>query len=743
MSGTGSAVDAFGAYTEEAAYYDLPCDDLDSILSTFARGLLGAAGRMLAVLGYRDARAVGDDPVDRAAPGVRETVLFRLPESCDMRDMAFRAGIARGFHDLADDLACGRAPVPRCAAEQWALEQMLTLASRVCAATDDELASLGVALPQGGHNDPYRPPYWEEAWQFLVEGAKYSIPEARAGVPDADGEDEALEDEVAEPAGGWDGPDYWFSPYGFLTPRDPDRGHPAWAQAHLEGAALIPDGPLGAARIAEILRLGSKNTAWAAYDGSAGYEDLAEVLTPLGAQLLMAAASNVAERGYHDLLHYGDRVFERPADEDEWYDDDSFLMELPALCDGQNAAWRLAMVRAVDDLADDLRAGRAPLPRCTAEELAFHLVRRKAEVLLDYLQDEDFARDYGLPTADAFTARHRPFDLFREVFLQDEDVLFHYDDDLAHIAADPDHPASRQLGTGDLRPNAWFVTFGNLRPRDPARGYNPHILTHLATADPEAFFASTPALTATAAEPAAEHPDPRDEFETFIGYAQRRFFDEATGIAMTVSAERLLTLLTEQPAEAVRTVWPRHDRAEASGAGRLLFDRDLCLEGLHHVWRLRADQGERHARTWALKLLDDCAARILQELARPVPAYLAHREERPALDPEVAGRLAARLNALARPDTARGTLRHQLTAHRMTASDLAAGAILPETLVTGWLDGTSAVSPAHLVRCAPVLQMPEDALLACLGGGRKRAYWPLPVPAQAHLAADTPDPDAA
>ncbi|MFF4041208.1 hypothetical protein [Streptomyces sp. NPDC001816] len=158
MSNTGSAVDAFGAYTEEAAYYDLPCDDLDSILPAFARGLLGAAGGMLAVLGYRDARTFGDGPVDRAAPGVRETVLFRLPESCDMRDAAFRAGVARAFYDLADDLACGRAPVPRCAAEQWALEQMLTLASRVCAATDAELASLGVPVPQGGRDDPYRPP---------------------------------------------------------------------------------------------------------------------------------------------------------------------------------------------------------------------------------------------------------------------------------------------------------------------------------------------------------------------------------------------------------------------------------------------------------------------------------------------------------------------------------------------------------------------------------------------------------
>ncbi|MGW2939253.1 hypothetical protein ACWDA7_47830 [Streptomyces sp. NPDC001156] len=134
-----------------------------------------------------------------------------------------------------------------------------------------------------------------------------------------------------------------------------------------------------------------------------------------------------------------------------------------------------------------------------------------------------------------------------------------------------------------------------------------------------------------------------EEFEKFVGYAQRRFFDESTAIAMALSAQRLLALLLEMPAAVLHTVWPRHDRAEAVGAGRLLVDHDFCLTGRNHTWRLRADHGERHARTWALKLLDDCNAYVLRDLSRPVPDFLPRHEDRPALDPQLAGRITAHL----------------------------------------------------------------------------------------------------
>jgi hypothetical protein len=73
------------------------------------------------------------------------------------------------------------------------------------------------------------------------------------------------------------------------------------------------------------------------------------------------------------------------------------------------------MVRAVQNLAGDLRLGRAPLPTCTAEELAFHLILSEAQTVLDYLDDNDgYAHDVGLPTGGQFTVRHRTFDHWRE-----------------------------------------------------------------------------------------------------------------------------------------------------------------------------------------------------------------------------------------------------------------------------------------------------------------------------------------
>jgi hypothetical protein len=478
----------FAAYTDEAELYELPDGDLEQFLPPFAARLLMAAGRMLAALAYRDAAHYGDRPFDRTAKDAAASVLAQLPEACDEYDQVFRLQVARALGDLADDLAAGRAPLARCQAETWALSVMLETAPNMCAATDEELTALGITVPNGADENTFRAPYWdEEAWAFVVEEAKYSIPEAR-------GDDS--EEEIPEPEDGWDAPAYWLSPYGITHPRDPERGHPAWVLDHLGGARPTPPAPLTIGRAEQLLRLGDDTNQQQTHLGS--YADsgpVAEVLTPLGARLLAVAADHVAERGWADLFHHGDRVFERPTDdEDVWeLEQGSFLIHLPSLCDGQSAAWRLAMVRAVEHLAGDLRSGRAPLPTCTAEELAFHLIVAEAEELFDLLTDEDFARDCQLPTADAFTVRHRTFGRWKEFFLQDFDVLMHYDDTLQHIATDPDHPASQQLGTGDLRPRAWFAPFGNMRAR-PATPVPAEILEMIATADPDTFFASTPAL---------------------------------------------------------------------------------------------------------------------------------------------------------------------------------------------------------------------------------------------------------
>ncbi len=739
--------DPFSALTEEAELYDLPGSDLDDILSPFALGLLMAAGRALAVLAYRDAAAQGDQPFDRQAPAAAGTVLAMMPPACDDQDRTFRTGAARALWDLADDIAHSRAPLPRCAAERWALEIMMEAAPTMFAATDDELHALGVAVPDMPDENSYRPPYWEEAWQLVIDGAEFSIPEARG--PADDDDEDTEEQDVPEPAGGWGAPVYWFSPYAITHPRDPERGHPDWAQQHLDGAPLVAPAPLTADRAAELLRLeesGPKPDSAQQEDAEQRYflAGVDDVLTPLAAKVLAAAASEVAEQGWHDLFQFGDRVFERADDEDDWGLDDSFLGSLPPLCDGQGAAWRLAMVQAVGNLADDFRAGRAPNASCTAEELAFHLIIDKAKELIDYLDDEDYANDYGLPTADKISVRHRTFDHFLGTYLQDFDVLMHYDEDLRHVATDPDHPASQHLGTGDLRPRSWFVPFGNTRPRPP-RDLAPWALERLATADPAVFFASTPALaapdaTAPAGPDATGLPDGLlEEFETFVGLAQHRFFDESCAIAMSRSLEDLLTAFFATPSVVLGRIWPINSRATAVNAGWLLVDHDFQLQGLKITWRLNADRTDQDARTWATALLADSANFVLANYDRPPLEMFRDPDETPAppLDPGLPALLEQRLGILARDLTAAGTLRHRINRLGLTPRQLAQAAILPEALVTAWLDGEPP-SPSLLIRCAPALQMSEDVLLEALTGKRDTSYWPLPQPAADRIGRPAP-----
>src|SRR5207247_10278515 len=113
--------------------------------------------------------------------------------------------------------------------------------------------------------------------------------------------------------------------------------------------------------------------------------------TPQPAALLIVAAGRLAEAGYREVVGHGDEPLQRePGDDGGWYTSGVFLANLPPLCDVQNQPWRLAMVRAVDDLADDLRAGRAPLPRCNADEIALHLILNEASALLAEADDREY-----------------------------------------------------------------------------------------------------------------------------------------------------------------------------------------------------------------------------------------------------------------------------------------------------------------------------------------------------------------
>ncbi|MBL7630131.1 hypothetical protein I7412_23780 [Frankia sp. CN6] len=74
---------------------------------------------------YNDVEAHGDEPVDDA----HDWSLFdEYPRITFRQDAVWRRQAARCFDDLADDLAAGRWPSPRCAGEEMALHLALNLA---------------------------------------------------------------------------------------------------------------------------------------------------------------------------------------------------------------------------------------------------------------------------------------------------------------------------------------------------------------------------------------------------------------------------------------------------------------------------------------------------------------------------------------------------------------------------------------------------------------------------------------
>ncbi len=473
-------VDPYAAYTEHAEDYDYGTPDLDEVLPEFAVGLLAAAGRLLATLAYRDAFTLGDKPLNRRSAKATATVFADLPPECDRQDRSWRLQWARCLDDLAADLQAGMAPLPRCTGERRALQVMTDRVPHLLACSDAQLSDLGVHVPD---DEDYRPPYWEGVFEaFVVDDAEDSITHAQRASEDED---------PAVPVGGWDAPGYWFAPYGITAGRDPDRGHPPWVVQRVEGAAAQPDGGFG--RAGELLGYPTRVDPWAAYTdeyrGVAEYRVLAEVFTPQAAALLAVAAQQLAGIGYEEVITCGDEPLEREPDDDGgWYEHGSFLANLPPVCDRQSQPWRLAMVRALDDLAEDLRAGRAPLPHCNAEEIALHLILQEARILLEEADDAAYFAELGLPPRPAWSPRHRQFDLMREVFFQDEDVLMSYDAGMADIAGDPAHLVTRMLHTGDLRPRSWFWTFSNVRPRPAGRGFPAGVLAALRERSPALRF---------------------------------------------------------------------------------------------------------------------------------------------------------------------------------------------------------------------------------------------------------------
>ncbi|MCL6297624.1 tetratricopeptide repeat protein [Streptomyces kronopolitis] len=143
-----------------------------------------------------------------------------------------------------------------------------------------------------------------------------------------------------------------------------------------------------------------------------------------------------------------------------------FFARLPASTWGQPRPWRRRVLRALDDLNEDITLGLSPEPRCAAEELALHFALQSASAMT--CDEPDLVAEFtrGIPEQRG----DYDWSTCSDLLFQDHDVLFLYDPVMQGLEH-PDAPLNRHMGMGDLRPEGWFEEFGNVSPRDPTRGF--------------------------------------------------------------------------------------------------------------------------------------------------------------------------------------------------------------------------------------------------------------------------------
>ncbi|MFD7901969.1 hypothetical protein ACFV4F_00850 [Kitasatospora sp. NPDC059722] len=100
----------------------------------------------LADAAYDDLDEHGDDPV-ADGEDADWTVFARLPQRTWRLHRGWRRGMARAFDDLADDLALGEWPLPRCLAEEIALRMALLDARALLGAQPESVADMMGDLP--------------------------------------------------------------------------------------------------------------------------------------------------------------------------------------------------------------------------------------------------------------------------------------------------------------------------------------------------------------------------------------------------------------------------------------------------------------------------------------------------------------------------------------------------------------------------------------------------------------------
>jgi hypothetical protein len=184
-------------------------------------------------------------------------------------------------------------------------------------------------------------------------------------------------------------------------------------------------------------------------------------LTPRTADMLHTALDVLSDEAYDDVEEHGsDPVTSENAD--DW----AVFGRLPRITWRTDADWRRQFARACEDLSLDLEAGHRPIPRSNAEEMALHLAIEDGPGCQEMAEDNADKRHAALPEHNDDYA----WDDCSELLFQDHDVLMLFDESLDGFE-DPTTDINKNFRVGDLRPQAWFDFFANVKPRDPNGGF--------------------------------------------------------------------------------------------------------------------------------------------------------------------------------------------------------------------------------------------------------------------------------
>jgi hypothetical protein len=203
-----SVTDDFAPDFAELFPLDADGDTGDWTLTPRTACLLHTQLISLSDAAYEDLDDHGDDPVTVADEG-DWTVFGRLQQRTWSLHRGWRRAFARAFDDLADDLAIGEWPLPRCPAEDVALRLALADARALLGAQPESVADMMGDLPA-------------DLYDYDWDGCADEL----FGVYGPDAEDSDLDaGQRIDRLLGATHPEGWFLGYDDAEERDPTRGY--------------------------------------------------------------------------------------------------------------------------------------------------------------------------------------------------------------------------------------------------------------------------------------------------------------------------------------------------------------------------------------------------------------------------------------------------------------------------------------------------------------------------------------